>query len=92
MKYTAHIRKNETGEIREYKTECDNQFLPTQEFWWKEGNGSCDCNRSTFFHNDDKNYECGDDKYSVLKLVFEDGNEIVIDDESTHSAKQGDAK
>lgn len=40
------------------------------EFWWKEGNASCDCNRELFFlrargEEEPEETECGGDKYSV---------------------------
>jgi len=35
------------------------------EYWWKEGNGACDCNRSLFIKrycdNNFPEMECGDD-------------------------------
>ena len=40
------------------------------EYWWKEGNASCDCNRELFFlrsrgEDEPEETECGEGKYSV---------------------------
>lgn len=73
----AVIRKNETGEIREYVTsailEDDNTIFT---FGWCEGNYSCDCNRNLFFlraNNEDEEeaweYDnCSEGEYSVQLL------------------------
>lgn len=29
-------------------------------YWWTEGNGACDCNRSTAFGLSEEGFECGD--------------------------------
>jgi hypothetical protein len=69
----AHIRKNETREIRLYSDYIlfeDGEDEPSV-FNWEENNYSCDCNRYLFFqraNNEDEIDEdsiCGDDKYSV---------------------------
>lgn len=70
----AHIRKNETGEIRLF-----NDYLLFEEgnddspfiFNWKENNYSCDCNRYLFFQRAGNEEEvdgmdvCGHERYSV---------------------------
>lgn len=61
----AHIRKNATGEIRQYRTE---ELLEIGEshpsvFGWADGNYCCDCNRSRFFG--DPQEGCTDGRYSV---------------------------
>ena len=70
----AHIRHNETQEIRRYRTEMiffeDDEKYPLT-FIWSEGNYSCDCNRKLFFeYVNGKKYEdidhpCSDGQYSV---------------------------
>lgn len=40
------------------------------EYWWKDGNASCDCNRELFFlrardEEEPDEPECGEGKYSV---------------------------
>ena len=69
----AHIRKNETGEIRLYK-----DYLLFEEgesdpsvFNWEENNYSCDCNRYLFFQRAANEEEvdgediCGEERYRV---------------------------
>ena len=76
--YTAHIRHNPSGEIREKQIDLDWEKDDgwTDEFWWAEGNNSCDCNRHLDFgraidpsFNED--HPCGDDVYTIIKIVSE---------------------
>jgi len=67
----AHIRKNETGEIRQYETHeilADGEGFPSV-FNWEENNYSCDCNRELFFEraagNEIETEECSDGRFSV---------------------------
>ena len=72
VKVIAMIRKNATGEIREYKTEVwlfDDNKEP-DSYMWSEGNFSCDCNRCLFFdraggEEENWHHPCGDELYSV---------------------------
>ena len=73
VKVIALIRKNATGEIREYKTECwlfDDSSGEIDAYNWSEGGFSCDCNRALFFQRtkgekEDWKAPCGDELYSV---------------------------
>lgn len=75
VKIVALIRKNKTGEIREYKDEVwwdHNEPYDDypNDFMWSEGNYSCDCNRHIFFNNkkygeEDWDCPCGEELYSV---------------------------
>lgn len=43
-------------------------------FWWQEGNGACDCNRSIVIHEhypDFPEMDCGD-KIELLDIGFKD--------------------
>lgn len=43
---TVRLRKTETGEVREYRTEeCEDGV----GYQWTDGNYGCDCNRERFF-------------------------------------------
>lgn len=69
----AHIRKNETGEVRRYDTEelLEEGDKHPSVFNWEENNFSCDCNRELFFeraarHEIDIDVtKCSDGRYSV---------------------------
>lgn len=38
-------------------------------YWWSEGNGGCDCNRSLAFGGaDDEPLECGNTRYLVVDV------------------------
>jgi predicted dehydrogenase len=73
VKIIALIRKNKTGEIREYKDELywGNWYQDEEPstYIWEDGNYSCDCNRYLFFqrvkNENEDNEECGDELYSV---------------------------
>jgi predicted dehydrogenase len=79
----ALIRKNKTGEIREYKDELywGNWYRSEEPstFIWEDGNYSCDCNRYLFFqrvkNENEDNKKCGDELYSV-NLKNPKNNEI----------------
>lgn len=72
VKTVVRIRRNATGEIREYPM---SQILEDDEsepstFNWSENNFSCDCNRQQFFVNGggeeaEGDDECTDGRYSV---------------------------
>ena len=83
----AEIRKNDTGEIREYET---HEILTIGDehpsvFNWEESNYSCDCNRLLFFNrarDEEKDedwdvectdVECTDGKFSVNLKNKKDG-------------------
>ena len=81
MSYTAFIRDNISGEVRESFHDLE-WHGDGSLYWWTEGNMGCDCNRGLIFHDhadDSDDYPCGGMRYSVLKLVFPDGREILID-------------
>jgi hypothetical protein len=68
-----YIRKNDTGEIRQYADtlSCEDGNINT--FIWSDGNYSCDCNRELFFCRANNDLEpdkpkCSDSRYSV-KIV-----------------------
>lgn len=77
----VEIRKNATGEIREFETtllfdDFGGDKYPNY-FIWEEGNYSCDCNRRLFFarancEEEDWQSGCGDTEYSV-SILLEDG-------------------
>lgn len=87
----VEIRKNQTGEIREYINNYEllevGDSTPS-DFMWRDGNYSCDCNRALFFlragGEDDSKDEtpCGDGTYSVRVRNKLNGN--VYYDEITH--------
>jgi hypothetical protein len=77
--YNVHLRNNETGEVRVYRE--DSVWNGTNEFMWSEGNFSCDCNRAMMFQRaiDEEqtwDHDCGDQGYSVLRIVLPDGREV----------------
>jgi hypothetical protein len=82
MKYTVHIRKEETGEVREHRDDLD--WHESSLFWWSEGNMGCDCNRERCFDivggewSNDWEPACSVGKYTVVKIVLDDGT--VLDD------------
>lgn len=72
VRIVAHIRKNETGEVRQYETDAIMELgeVAPDEFWWSEGNAGCDCNRSLFFYraigeDEPEEPECGEGRFSV---------------------------
>jgi hypothetical protein len=86
MPYTVAIRKNETGEVRQYRIDWDWETEDGDDtYWWTEGNYGCDCNRHLCFERaaeSDPDFEeakCGDGKYSVLYADLPSGERVQID-------------
>ncbi len=81
VKIIAEIRKNDTGEIREYET-CEilmNDEDYPNPFNWSENNYSCDCNRRLFFDragggDEDWNTLCTCGAFSVNLKNKKDGD------------------
>ena len=87
---TFYIRKNATGEVRQYaddsawdETDPDypGEDLPGASFMWTDGNYACDCNRHLFFcravgEDEEKDEpKCGSEVYSLVKVVDEHGRD-----------------
>lgn len=84
MKYTAHIRRNADGEVRQYHADQPDEYLDSLEFSWSENNFACDCNRHLFFERAvtpdyDEQFPCGERAYRVLKIELADGTTIEPD-------------
>ena len=66
------IRLNATGEVRFHESHTildDGEEFP-RDYIWRDGNYSCDCNRSLFFNRaagvePEDSDDCGHEKYSV---------------------------
>lgn len=87
MKLKVEIRYNPTQEI---VTEIWENF-PYNQYWWEEGNASCDCNREIFFLRAKKlNYvddtKCSEGKYSV-RLSDADTGELLYTDFNQESSQ-----
>lgn len=92
MSYKVAIRDNATGEVRigAYDFEWFKEDGGTDDFWWTEGNMSCDCNRHLEFlraggpgpaddpHWNNVEHACGDGAYSVLYAELPDGKRIAL--------------
>ncbi len=88
MNYKAYIINNETGEARWSEHPCPDKYDDVQEYQWVDGNYSCDCNRWLFWSRakgvePEADVDCGDSRFTVPYLEFEDGKRILIDEEST---------
>jgi hypothetical protein len=81
--YKVAIRNNKTKEIRL----CDSgsSWNEHSDFWWLEGNMSCDCNRHLLFERaggrepELEECKCSDGMYSVLYAEMPDGTRIVLE-------------
>lgn len=56
-----------------------------EEYWWTEGNASCDCNRYLEFERglgNEPDWDkaiCGEERYAVLYVELPNGERIKID-------------
>lgn len=85
MNLSVEIRNNETGEIaKDLWKNWD-----WHEYWWEEGNASCDCNRMLFFCRalgleEPMEAMCGDGGYSVRLSDADTGELLYSDFEGRH--------
>lgn len=67
------IRKNETGEEVDvpepWSLPREQDDEDSIDYWWSEGNGSCDCNRYLYFERakgaSPDEAKCGDGRYGI---------------------------
>lgn len=82
--YDVDIVRVADGEVRRYHVdEVWDEFSPKH---WATGAESCDCNRYVFFAFAGGNHDyqvgghaCGHEAFRVLKAIFPDGTEQLID-------------
>lgn len=79
------IRKNSTGETRTIKV--DLAWYDHSHYFWTDGNFGCDCNRHLVWlgmpkgsAHDEHDFKCGYKEYTVIKAIFPDGTEELIDE------------
>lgn len=79
MEYTFYLRNIITNECKTYKYDCNNEG--DMLFMWLEGNYACDCNRSLFLYDFDreKQLACGDEIIVIDKIVRSDGSCVDMD-------------
>lgn len=64
--------------------------LESLDFFWREHNYACDCNRASFMglDDDEENYPCGN-SIVLEKLVLEDGRTLIENDKCTATYRNG---
>lgn len=78
--YQVLLRNNETKQQKLVSVDTD--WHDSAEFLWTEGNYSCDCNRHLFFTDwDGTHCECGEDKYTAVHAILDDGSIIPLDED-----------
>ena len=75
------------GKLCQFEREIDGWKRPEwSEFWWSDGNGSCDCNRHCDFlrglGEEDEWVDCSDGYYEIRIVVPKTG-EVVYDEWET---------
>lgn len=92
--YTVLLRRNSDGEVREYHDESE--WGDSGEYYWLEGNASCDCNRHLFFAwaNGEKlawddGIDCSDGLYTAIKAILPDGAEVMLEGDATVAQRPG---
>ena len=66
MNLKVEIKRNSDGKIATYVYSAQEW----NEYWWRDGNASCDCNRELFFlsalgEEEPEDTECGETRFSV---------------------------
>lgn len=77
--YKVLIRKNSTGEEKLIDTELVWDLESPADWWWREGNFSCDCNRSNVF-GEGLLDEYSEGKFTVIHAELPNGDIIKIDE------------
>lgn len=74
------IRCNATREIR---THVDENYDPSNDYQWTDGNYGCDCNRGLFFARaggESDHGACGDTRYTCIDATLPDGRVVLMDE------------
>ena len=78
QQYSVVIRRNSDGLERTFYMDhcpCNKGTY----YWWTFGNMGCDCNLYAIFEDcQDFETPCSDHLYTVVKLIFDDGEEVPI--------------
>jgi hypothetical protein len=65
----------ETGDEAWHEDLVESQYLESQEFWWTEGNGACDCNRGDFLARalgkPEPNLSCSDTRIAIVRAEID---------------------
>lgn len=79
--YFVTMKEEASGKVVQLK--FDHDWEDGSDFYWCEGNYSCDCNREFEFREasgldrfPEKESGCSDGKYTVLKIELPDGTEV----------------
>ena len=87
----VHIMRNADSVVRVHKCKqwVWDSYPPDppswSDFWWSDGNGSCDCNRKTFFDGEyGPNNLCTGavSAYTILKIVRVDNGAVLYTEEA----------
>ena len=80
--YFVTMRDMETQEERTFSMDGI-EWGDGSDFWWSEGNYSCDCNRHLEFQEAktgvrpmDDNISCNGERYTVICIKLEDGTKV----------------
>lgn len=57
--YQAILRDSLSGKSKDVTQDC----IKSTEYYWLEGNMSCDCNRAKYFDIPEDDRKCGDDRF-----------------------------
>jgi hypothetical protein len=89
--YIVHITDTTTGETRVVR--MTGTFGHDEDFWWHEGDASCDCNRGAWFHGGGRTEKrpCGEGRYRV-RCVNDAGRVLYEDMEDSVSDRQANGQ
>lgn len=82
-KYRVRLTEVATGKTVEYEEEVE--WTDSSEYWWTDGNMSCDCNRKGHFYGmqgidlPPEATPCGEGAY-LATAIFADGSELDLNE------------
>lgn len=74
-----------TKTVRTYEADNYGPWTEASEFWWEEGNMSCDCNRALEFaravgEDDPEGRECGHTEFRIVSIKSQSGELLYSED------------
>ena len=69
------LRDTQTGDEAWHEYDVEDRYADSQEFWWTDGNGACDCNRmgdlARALGREDPDLECGHDRIVIAQAEID---------------------
>lgn len=89
IRLRIQVRRVSDGLTRTYEDgtgftgDTRSDAMENANYWWTDGNGGCDCNRSLYFNRaadePEEDIPCSDDLFRV-RVVDADSGDVIVDE------------